>query len=105
MYLSLLIVIIYYDNCTNDIIIIEYLNHRKAIEKTTEDIMDTVSICTSNKRNECSRSQQLEDTRTKSNNILEEVFPWLPKFNKIIHSATKNKSYQNLERLIVLYTQ
>jgi TorA maturation chaperone TorD len=98
--------IIYYDNRTNDIIITEYLNHRKAIEKTTEeDIMDTVSVCTSNKRNECSRSQQLEDTRTKSNNILEEVFPWLPKFNKIIRSATKNKNYQNLERLIVLYTQ
>lgn len=88
---------------TSHIIITEYLNDRKGTE---EDIMATISaLMGSMNRNDYPRSQQLEDTTAKNNNTLEEAFPWLPKFNEIMYSAIKDKTYQNLERLIVFYTQ
>ena len=71
---------------------------------TKEDIMDTISRPKNSKnKKECSKTRQLEDS-TANNNAIENAFPWL-EFNKIIHSSTGTRNYQDLEQLLLLYTQ
>ncbi|XP_032679606.1 uncharacterized protein LOC116848019 isoform X2 [Odontomachus brunneus] len=68
--------------------------------------MDTTSIYEASKgRKECLKNQQLEDTVVNDNNTIEEDFPWLPKFSKVIRSSIGSRNYQHLERSLLLYTQ
>ncbi|KAL6442704.1 hypothetical protein ACFW04_002653 [Cataglyphis niger] len=67
--------------------------------------MDTISICGNSKNTKKhSKRRQLEDI-TVNDNTIEETFPWLLEFNKIVCSSTGNRSYRHLERLLLLYTQ
>jgi len=50
-------------------------------------------------------TSHLEDIRLEDNNKIEQVFPWLPKFTKYIHSCAGSRSYQYLEQLLLLYNQ
>lgn len=63
-------------------------------------------MCENNKNTkERSKPQQLEDKTVNDNNAIEEAFPWLLEFNKIVCSSTGNRSYRHLERLLLFYTQ
>lgn len=68
--------------------------------------MDTIFMCENSKNTkERSKPQQLEDKTVNDNNAIEEAFPWLLEFNKIVCSSTGNRSYRHLERLLLFYTQ
>lgn len=68
--------------------------------------MDTNSRRESSKTTKtCLKSQQLEEIKLEDNNKIEEVFPWLPNFNKTIRSYAGSRNYQHLEQLLLLYTQ
>ncbi|XP_067213192.1 uncharacterized protein [Linepithema humile] len=43
--------------------------------------------------------------RSKTPNAIEEVFPWLSEFHKIIRSSTGSRNYQHLEESLLFYTQ
>lgn len=81
----------------------------KPTRATEEDIvMDINYKCESNKNTKKrlkSREKSLEDVILKDNNKIEQVLPWLPKFNKIIHSCAGSRNYECLERLLFFYTQ
>lgn len=87
----------------------EFIYHKKV---TQEDIvMDKkmISMCESNKSaKECLKIQQSEDVMVRlpmeSNNKIEDVFPWLSKFNNLVHSSAGSRNYQHLEQLLYLYT-
>ncbi|KYN21492.1 hypothetical protein ALC57_06106 [Trachymyrmex cornetzi] len=76
---------------------------------TEEDIvMDTNSKCENNKNTKKrlkSQEKSLEDIRLEDNNKIEQLLPWLLKFNKIIRSCTGSRNYEHLERLVFFYTQ
>ncbi|KAM0732838.1 hypothetical protein ACS0PU_000999 [Formica fusca] len=68
--------------------------------------MDTIFMCENSKNTkERSKPQQPEDKTVNDNNAIEEAFPWLLEFNKIVCSSTGNRSYRHLERLLLFYTQ
>ncbi|XP_018046480.1 PREDICTED: uncharacterized protein MAL13P1.304-like, partial [Atta colombica] len=76
---------------------------------TKEDIvMDSNSKYESNKntkKRSKNQEKRLEDVRLEDNNKIEQLLPWLLKFNKIIHSYTGSRNYEHLERLLFFYTQ
>ncbi|KAL6261676.1 hypothetical protein P5V15_006765 [Pogonomyrmex californicus] len=94
------------DSCityTINFLITENLCHNRVTEE--DIVMDMNSKCQSSKNAKTYvKAQQSEDI-TVNNNTIEEIFPWLSKFNKIIHSCTGNRNYRHLERLLLLYTQ
>ncbi|XP_018360951.1 PREDICTED: uncharacterized protein LOC108759811 [Trachymyrmex cornetzi] len=70
--------------------------------------MDTNSKCENNKNTKKrlkSQEKSLEDIRLEDNNKIEQLLPWLLKFNKIIRSCTGSRNYEHLERLVFFYTQ
>ncbi|XP_036138861.1 uncharacterized protein LOC105829396 isoform X2 [Monomorium pharaonis] len=76
----------------------------KATKKTI--VMDANSKRKNNKNTKaCLKSQQLENIKLEDDNKLEEVFPWLSKFNKDIRSCAGSRSYQHLKQLLSLYIQ
>ncbi|KYN08632.1 hypothetical protein ALC62_00303 [Cyphomyrmex costatus] len=71
-----------------------------------EDIvMDTNSKCESNKNTKKCLKSQLEDVKLEDNNKIEQVLLWLPKFNKVLRSCSRNRNYEHLKRLLFFYTQ
>jgi len=70
--------------------------------------MDSNSKYESNKntkKRSKNQEKRLEDVRLEDNNKIEQLLPWLLKFNKIIHSYTGSRNYEHLERLLFFYTQ
>lgn len=59
---------------------------------------------TENSKKKHLKNQQLEDTAM-NDNMSKEAFPWLPEFNKTIHSSVGSRNYQHLEQLLSLYRQ
>lgn len=90
-----------------DIFLICSKNSRICFIRVTEQqiiIIHTISVCEKSTM-ECSKNQQLEDIAVNGNNASKAAFPWLPKFNKMIHSSTGSKNYQLLEQSLLFYIQ
>lgn len=52
----------------------------------------------------CENSKTTKEN-SKTPNTIEDVFPCLSEFNKIIRSLTGSRNYQHLEEALLLYTQ
>lgn len=95
---------------TSLFIIAENLCHKNYKGTTKEDIIMDIKVSRresskNTKTHTCSKNQHLEDIRLDDNNTTEEVFPWLSKFNKVVHSYAGSRNFQHLEELLLLYTQ
>lgn len=80
--------------------IAENLHRKKTIKKDIYIIMDAT---TKNNKQKHLKKQHPEDT-IMNGNMSEEVFSWLPEFNKV-YSSVKNRNYWHLEQLLSHYTQ
>ncbi|XP_015586330.1 uncharacterized protein LOC107263529 [Cephus cinctus] len=73
-------------------------------ERERSGSLDTTKLLSENDI-KCDQSNKSQSNHLEANKSLQEIFPWLIKFTKIMCSAVGNKSYQLLERLLSIYIE